>query len=338
MAGILEIRRGATAPSLTDGEFYLNSDINAVQIGSGSTILTLLPINRTITGDIILNGNVYANNLTGSSALSTTITANQTVGGIDAGQTFSAGTDFTSLFYQLLVRYVQPVTSNLILYNGGTPISSADREVGSSFTFNRFYYNSTQDSPGNNYAINGEFSMTGATNGTNFTYTGPNPLTSTVDITLGSTVTPIRNSVGSITFTIDAKRPDNTTNITPLILNYNFRFANILAASATNVTNNATAQTVYNSSVYSQLASSVSWTANCTNDNNDVTKFTYIIYPAAYSDITSVSKGATDVTTAFTKLSGTYTITNGNGVSNSYKIYKSTQPGAYRLGDNLIII
>ena len=75
MAGILEIRRGSSGISLADGEFYLNKGINAVQIGSGSSVLTLVPLNKSISGDIILNGNIYANNLTGSGALSTTITA-----------------------------------------------------------------------------------------------------------------------------------------------------------------------------------------------------------------------------------------------------------------------
>ena len=73
MAGILQIKRGVVGVgSLNDGEFYLNKGINAVQIGSGSAILTLLPLNQTVTGDIILNGNIYANNLniTSSYALS----------------------------------------------------------------------------------------------------------------------------------------------------------------------------------------------------------------------------------------------------------------------------
>ena len=69
MAGVLQIKRGATGVgSLNDGEFYLNKGINAVQIGSGSSILTLLPLNQTVTGDIILNGNIYANNLNISSS------------------------------------------------------------------------------------------------------------------------------------------------------------------------------------------------------------------------------------------------------------------------------
>jgi hypothetical protein len=69
MAGVLQIKRGDTGVgSLNDGEFYLNKGINAVQIGSGSSILTLLPLNQTVTGDIILNGNIYANNLNISSS------------------------------------------------------------------------------------------------------------------------------------------------------------------------------------------------------------------------------------------------------------------------------
>lgn len=336
MAGILEIRRGVSGISLTDGEFYLNKGINAVQIGSGSAILTLVPLNKLIAGDIILNGNVYANNLTGSGALSSAITSNINVGGINAGTTFPIATDFTTLWQQLLTGVSDATTSNLILQLNTSTLSSGSREVGQTFTFNKYVYNSTTDLS-SNYAINGSVTMSGATNGTDFTYSGPSTLSPTVTITLGSTVVPTRNVTGNITFTVNAKRADNTVNITPLVLNYPFLFRNVLAASATDVTDNSTAQTVYNTAVDSELSDDIQWTADCTNDNNDGTKFTYIIYPSGYADIAQVAKGATDVTTAFTKLSGTYTITNAFSVSNTYKIYKSTQPGAYRLGDKLII-
>jgi hypothetical protein len=334
MAGILEIRRGSSGISLADGEFYLNKGINAVQIGSGSSVLTLVPLNKSISGDIILNGNIYANNLTGSGALSTTITATGNVGGINSGDSFGSGTDFTTLWQDLLAPYVSSSMSNLTLYNGASPLSSADREVGSNFIFNIYQLNSTTDSNGA-YAINASVTMSGATNGTNRT-DSIGTLAATKTANLGSTVTPSRNTVGNITFTINARTPDNTKNITPLVLNYGFKFRNILAASATDVTDNTSAQTVYNTSVDSELTDSVAWTADCTNDNADTTKFTYIIYPSTYPDLTTISKGLSDVRTAFTNV-GTYTITNGSSVSTTYKIYKSTQPGAYRLGDKLTI-
>ncbi len=333
MAGILEIRRGSSVISLADGEFYLNGGINAVQIGSGSSIITLLPLNKSINGDIILNGNVFANNLTGSGALGSGITATGTVGGIESGQSFGSGTDFTTLWQDLLAPYVSSSMSNLILKNGLTNISSTDREVGSSFSFNTYELNSTTDS-NSAYAINASVTMSGATNGTNRT-DSIGTLSATKTSIIGS-VTPSRNTVGNITFTVNARTPDNTKNITPLVLNYAFKFRNVLAASTTDVTNNTTAQTVYNELVDSELTDSVSWTAVCSNDNADTSKYTYIIYPSTYADLTTISKGLSDVRTAFTNI-GTYTITNGSSVSTTYKIYKSTQPGAFRLGDILTI-
>jgi hypothetical protein len=73
MSGILKIKRDISNPvTLNDGEFYLNKGLNTVQIGSGSAILTLLPLNKLISGDIILNGNIYADNLNISSSYAET--------------------------------------------------------------------------------------------------------------------------------------------------------------------------------------------------------------------------------------------------------------------------
>jgi hypothetical protein len=335
MAGILNIRRGISGITLTDGEFYLNKGINAVQIGSGSAILTLLPINKLISGDIILNGNVYANNLTGSGALAYEITANLTVGGIDSGTTFPVGTPHDDIFRQLLTRYQAASLSNLVLYLGGSSIPTAARDVGNGFSFNRFGFSAAADSQGN-LPVSASFVISGTdSDDVTFNYFSTPINTSNLTI-LTPTIQPNRSIVGNMTFTVNAKKADGSTSITPLTLTISYRLRNYLAASATDITTNANAQSVINSDVVtSSLLTSKAWTATCSSANDDVTKWTYIIYPASYGDLSGiVQTGPQNVFDAFVKLSGTFSITI-NGITNSYIIYKSTQYGAYSPGVQL---
>jgi hypothetical protein len=66
MAAILKLRRGTSAsPSLVDGELFLNYTTGTIQFASGSTpvVSNLLPLNKSINGTIILDGNISASNL-----------------------------------------------------------------------------------------------------------------------------------------------------------------------------------------------------------------------------------------------------------------------------------
>jgi hypothetical protein len=337
MAGILNIRRGISGITLTDGEFYLNKGINAVQIGSGSAILTLLPINKLIAGDIILNGNVYANNLTGSGALSYQITANLTVGGIDSGTTFPVGTPHDDIFRQLLTRYQAASLSNLVISLGGSAISTAPRDVGDGFSFNRFSFSAVADSE-NNLPISASFTIAG-TDADDATYEYfTTPITTNNVINLSPDIEPNRSSAGNMTFTVNAKKADGSTPLTPLTITIPYRLKNYLAASTIDIITSANAQSVANSDVVtSTLTTTKAWTATCSAANDDVTKWTYIIYPASYGDLSGVVQNSSqNVFDAFTKLSGTFSITI-NGIANNYIVYKSTQYGAYSSGVQLTI-
>jgi hypothetical protein len=64
---IFKIRRAASAsPSLTAGELFLNYTTGTIQFASGSSnaVVNLLPLGKSITGNINLNGNITATNIT----------------------------------------------------------------------------------------------------------------------------------------------------------------------------------------------------------------------------------------------------------------------------------
>jgi len=64
MAAIFKLRRGTSAsPSLVDGELFLNYTTGTIQFASGSIVSNLLPLNKSVTGNIQLNGDISASNL-----------------------------------------------------------------------------------------------------------------------------------------------------------------------------------------------------------------------------------------------------------------------------------
>ena len=137
---------------------------------------------------------------------------------------------------------------------------------------------------------------------------------------------------------MNAKRPDTFAPITGTSTNMSFQFRNYLAASTIEIASNSDAQSVIdNGVVTSQLDTDRAWTAVCGAANNDNTKYTYIIYPASYGNLTFITQnGSLPVLDAFLDL-GSFTIQNTNGAPVSVKIYKSTQEGPYASGVVLTI-
>jgi hypothetical protein len=338
MSGILEIKRGSVdVATLNDGEFYLNKNRNSVQIGSGSAILTLLPINRTITGDIILNGNIYANNLTGSAALSSSLNTTLSVGGINSGLTINAGTDFNTIFLQLLAPYQKPVLSNAILKNVSTNLSTNNRLVGDTITFNKIIVTSSIENPGTAYSQNVSVTASGTT--VSYSTSLGNLSTENNEISLGSIITRQRNTEGNIVFTINGQS-STVVQLTPTTITFPYYFANYLCVSTVSISTNAGAQSIIddtNNIVALSIIGSKSWTATCTSENN-LNKFTYIIYPESYGTLTAISQRHTDVYSAFTQVfnvgAGNYifTLDNSNSITSTYYIYKSNASGAFADG------
>ena len=56
MAVGFKLKRGTQAIALEDGETYLNKEKSTIQIGNDSSLITLVPINTPVDGDIILLG------------------------------------------------------------------------------------------------------------------------------------------------------------------------------------------------------------------------------------------------------------------------------------------
>jgi uncharacterized delta-60 repeat protein len=62
MAAIFQIRRGTTTESLTEGELYLHQASGSLQIGSGSSVVTMAKLNEPNIGNFNVTGNITASN------------------------------------------------------------------------------------------------------------------------------------------------------------------------------------------------------------------------------------------------------------------------------------
>lgn len=329
------------------------SGISPSQIIRSEHLLRIInALDGTTPNDIIISGSLNALQVTGSfkgdgsqltgitagnATLQAGITSNVTVGGATAPITFISGTSLETIIRTMLVTYIPPTLSSLVMRNSSSLISTSTREVGASFTANTASFTAAADNPTSIYPLSASFTASGADIGTVQYYFGNNVLGSSNVLPIGSSNTYTRTTAGSVTFTVNGKRSDTLAAITPATTTMAFQWRNYLGASSTGIMNDSTAQTVVNTAVASTLASSKSWTATCTAANDTLGNFTYIIYPASYGDLASIiQNGATPVLGAFTKI-GDFTVTNTFSISLSYRVYKSNSDKAFASGTTLTI-
>ena len=328
--------------SSTGNVQYTASDSFGGNIDTGSFVKTgsVDPLEPSTLNFEKGDGSVFQLTVeTGSSAVLTqNLTSNQNVGGVDSGESWTTGTLIEEVLRDILISYIAPSVSGLSI---GITIGDTDttRDVGNGFTMDSVTFSATQDSPNGNYPFSSSISSSGAETGTWNDYFGDAALvgSNTKGFSFGSIAQSIDTTAGTITYTVKAKSQEPPYNTVSTSKSYYFRYRNYLCASATNIVDNATAQTVLGEEVGNQLDTNLAWTATCTSANEDGAKYTYIMYPASYGDInTIVMNGATTVTTAFVKQTDR-TVTNAYGSTESYRIYKSTLPGAYADGVTLQI-
>lgn len=273
-----------------------------------------------------------------TASLQAAITPNQVVGGASSNTPFAIGTSLEYVLKTMLVNYIAPTLTSLVVRNGSTAISTAIREVGASFTVNTASFSATADSPNGIYPLSASFTASGADIGPVTYYFGNTGLGTTNTLPIGSSNTYTRITSGSITFTVNGRRADTLAAITPATTAMAFQWKVYLGASSTNITDDASAQTVVNTAATSSLSATKAWTATCTAANDTLGNYTYIIYPQVFGDtlLNVIQDGAQTVFTSFVKL-GVYNVTNTYSVTIPYVVYKSDTPKAYASGVKLTI-
>lgn len=321
-----------------------NIDLNSI---SGSGLVTASISNATITFekgdgstfDITVNSPATSSYAFTSSysELTQILNANQNVGGISSGDSFAQGSSIEALLRSMLIAYIEPVISSLIIRLDGSSISTATRDVGDLFTCNTSSFSATVDSPNGNYPTGASITASGADIGTQQIFLS-NTIVGSNAFGLGSTLNINRaSSAGSVSFTVNTNS-QTTADTQSTSTSFAFYWRNYLGASSTSVVNNTTAQAVVTSgTVDSTLDTNKSWTATCTSANANGSNYTFITYPASYGDLSNViQNGSLPVLTAFTK-KGDFTVANTYGSSTTFRVYQSNQPGAFAAGTTLTI-
>jgi hypothetical protein len=318
----------------------ININTSSFVTTSSFNIFTSSYTTGSFTGSFTgsLSGVSLLSTTSSNTILQNTILTNQTVGALIAGTTLNTGTGLESILRTILVTYIPPTLSSLVMRIGGSSISTTARDVGNSFTVDTASFSATADNPTGIFPISSSFTASGADIGTQTFYFGNNVLTTTNTLGIGNTYTINKSTTnGTVTFTINGRRSDSGAAITGITTSVPFQWRNYLAASSIIPIDNSTAQTVVNASVTSTLDTDRVWTATCTLANDTVGNFTYIIYPASYGDLSNIiQNGALSVLSAFTKL-GDFTITNAFAGSILVRIYKSNSDKAFASGTTLAV-
>ena len=244
----------------------------------------------------------------------------------------------------MLITYIEPVISNLTIFIGGTPVSpSSIRDVNESFTCDSITFTAGVDSPDGNFPENSTLSVTGNDpSGLDFNETGPATLTSSNTISFSTKTINSSTAAASgntVTFTVETES-QTTADTQTTNSNFRFQWRNYLLATSVNLNSSSALQTALNNGsvvIQSPFDTNKSWTATAAAANNTGTNFTYIVYPQGHGSITSVIlNGALDVFGGFTEQTQ-QTANNNQSASQTWRIYKSNQPGAFSSGDSLVI-
>ena len=257
------------------------------------------------------------------------------------GQTFETGTSITSVLSSILNPYVKTTISKPILLGTleGSAFSASndqDVEVGTNVVIN-----SVQYYVGDSDKVKDE-SVSLLKNGQNHQSGLPEESTNVVSIS--PTISSTKNIPGTDSYKmtmVDNGNPNNIEyTITSSALSVNWKYRVRIAASTVVVNNNSTATSMFGDSVQSKLMSdpgTSSFDLECSDENAEDGKFTYIAIPESFGTLSSVlQNGSTDVTADFSLVTGsTLSVENSYGVSVAYYIYRTNDSGAFNDGITL---
>lgn len=264
--------------------------------------------------------------LHGGSKFKTSFTPTVNWEGVKKGVEIPEDTDIEDFIKQALVKYLPPTINILTLdYSVSQPL------VGQPVNITKATYSFGNDSDTNkpqNISLNW--------NGKDIVINGDSTEVNHKNAEGNDTPFTITQNIGGALKVATLTANDKNGNAIPKRESAKTFYNEFLfGASATVITNQATATTVFNElNKTKRNSKSITVTANA--NNNDNTKFTYIAYVSSYNDLSGIiQNGATPVLGAFTKV-GDYVYNNGF-IDLNVRVYKSNSEGAFASGTTLAI-
>lgn len=257
------------------------------------------------------------------------------------GQTFETGTSITSVLSDILNPYTKATVSRPTLTGKKNQVafvygSNTNVEVGTSVEISQVSYTISDPDKVKDSSVN--LVRNGSPAGSSLAASVSNT------VTLPNTISSQKIIPGTDSYKMSLTDNGNPNNIeytidsSPLSINWMYRVR--LAAHSTEVTDNATASTMFLDTVDDVLMNdpgSSTFDLDCSNSNSVDGKYTYIVIPESFGTLSSVlQNGSTDVTADFSLVgSSTFTVQNSNGVSVAYYIYRTNDTGAFNDGITL---
>jgi len=256
------------------------------------------------------------------------------------GQTYPAGTDIMTILQDILTDYYPTniTLTNLKIqlqgtdgsYGSTTTTTGTTQEVGRGVKVVGFNFTIGDNTQTEDNSV--EFQTSSGT----VIESGLSDSSFSPDLQVGNiqTVDPtsVSTSVSSsyrVTVNDNGSGTDNTRTSGNRTITHQWLYK-MFASSTSSVSDNAAAQTLYDSTAeISALGTNTTKTITCTANNNSGTNYTWIVYPSSWTEITSILQdGSLSVLSAF-QSPVTRTITNQYGVSKDYYFYRSNDPGAF---------
>lgn len=271
---------------------------------------------------------------TNAGSLAAAIVPTVSVGGISAGATQAPGTTVEAVLRGILAPYVAGSFSSFsvlgTVVGNPTPAAPGTREVGLTYTPTSASIGWVVDSEGN---APSSVTLTGQRFASSQPLTGSSPKAVTAQ---GGGVT--SSAAGTTVWTV-AGQDKNGVNIAPLSVTLTWQFMWAFGASATLVTDGATAQSVYNALQQKSLRSGRAHTVTTDAESAAAAnKYTYIAFANVHgTSLTSiVQNGAQPVLDAFTNV-GSFSVVTASGQTVAYRFYRSNTPGAFVTGTTLAV-
>lgn len=271
------------------------------------------------------DGTTFNVNISASATLQQDLLSNVTVGGSDAGTLYPSGTLLESILRDILIDQLDAsiTLASLVLGTKGIPISVLGSggdtvEVSSSITFNTASLLAQAHDPGGAYPFSASFTASGADLGGDFSiYLADGPLAASSNLYgVGVPRTIIRQSSGSVVFTVNATEPVTLATISDTVtLSFIYPIYHGMVAGDYSTGN-----------LEGNLTKLLEGKGTKTLLMNGTNAFIYFAYPASYGNLTSIkdSNQFEYLNTPGTFAQYTTTQSGSIGWSTSYHVYKYT--------------
>lgn len=373
---VIELGSGGDSAFTTEISASFSSSIAALETGgTGVQAASVSGAIDVATGSLLITASAFTTNTlqftkgdtstfnvvhTASLSQDLTTVLSSDVGAVSSGETFSAGSSIEALLRELLIDFINPTMNSLTIKDSSNASMVSRIEVGDSDIVTKGSFTTSSNSSTNGFDGGLSLGLSGNANSLG-TVTSSSLNLDFPDLTLR------RTSRGSVTFTLTgtftggsggtSNKTDSVSFLSPYFFgastisaiagNINTNIDSILAdisgsgtatgdVSFTSPTNTFGNQTYVNTTG----TNLPSMTLTLPDGSADSSKFTYIIYPSDFGNLSNILQNGTDpVLGAFTQLS-----TDGSGcnhtrfsVATEYIVYRSNLPGAFSIGDTLVI-